>query len=173
VLFRVRADHDCGAPLSLLLDARLEVNVTTLKPEHTAKIVFKGGTRTDPNATLRGASVWFQTSDDDKDPDTGVNLSVQDQDAAEVASGSIPYGGFPDGYTSPLFPLPLIQEATYDAISNGVWSITVNPNGNDTWKFDAHLRLRFSDRTHIVATATNVTLSEDRRTTVIALANPT
>jgi hypothetical protein len=49
--------------------------------------------------------VWFQTADDDKDPDTGVNVSVQDQDGAEVAAGSLPYGGFPDGYTTPLFAL--------------------------------------------------------------------
>jgi hypothetical protein len=126
----------------------------------------------DPNATLRGAAIWFQTGNDDKDGDTGVVVSVQDQDGAEVAAGSIPYGGFPDGYTSPMFPLQVTNDSTYDLVSNGQMTITINPNGHDHWVFNPHLRLRFSDHSHIVASAANVSLDQDHRTTVISLASP-
>ena len=134
------------------------------RPEREGRVVGEVAAR---------QAIWFQTGNDDKDPDTGVNVSVQDQDAAEVASGSVPYGGFPDGYTSPAFPLQVIEESTYDAISDGQMAITINPNGHYTWIFDAHLRLRFSHHTHIVASATNVTLTQDHMTTVVSLASPT
>ncbi|MEN3281390.1 MAG: hypothetical protein V7607_2530 [Solirubrobacteraceae bacterium] len=121
--------------------------------------------------TLTAAAIWFQTANDDRDPDTGIDVSIQDEMGAEIATDSIPYGGFPDGYTTRLFPLSVTQDATDSEVSQGQLVITINPNGNDRWIFDAHVRMRFSDRSHKVGAASGITLDQDHRSTQIALAD--
>ncbi|WP_046499479.1 hypothetical protein [Streptomyces odonnellii] len=124
------------------------------------------------SARLAAGAVTFVTANEDRDHDTGINISVKTPDGVEVASISVPFGVFKDGTTAGPYPLDVLTETTKDGLSNGTATITIHPNGDDTWRFDMRLRLRFTDNTHLSVSAENIELNDDRNTTQISLGGP-
>ncbi|MFG2399119.1 hypothetical protein [Streptomyces lydicus] len=125
------------------------------------------------NVTLAAGAVSFITANENRDWDTGINLSLATPDAVEVASLSVPFGEFKDGMTSGPYPLAVLTGIEKSDVENGTATVTIHPNGDDTWRFDMRLRLRFSDDTHIFVSITNVELSDDRNSSQFALGSAT
>ncbi|PPK64995.1 hypothetical protein V5P93_004260 [Actinokineospora auranticolor] len=96
-------------------------------------------------ATLRSASITFTTLTDNKDFDTLVTVVVKDRDGRVDAQTSGFFGEFKD-QTSKTLPLRIRTGATWDAIENGgSITVTIAPNGHDTWNFAYELDLSYSD----------------------------
>ena len=124
------------------------------------------------NAKLTGGAVTFVTADENRDWDTGIDVSVQTPEGAEVASLSVPFGEFKDGTTAGPYPLDVLTDVGQDDVSGGTATVTIHPHGNDTWRFDFRLRLRFADATHIGLGSVNDALDQDRNSAQFALGNP-
>ncbi|MDH6125015.1 hypothetical protein [Kitasatospora sp. GP82] len=58
------------------------------------------------SATLSAGAVTFITANENRDHDTGINISVATPDGVEVASISVPFGEFKDGTTARRSPRP-------------------------------------------------------------------
>jgi hypothetical protein len=95
-------------------------------------------------ATLTGATITFNTFNDDKDGDTFVRTTVTGTNGlAAVTSGF--YGLFPDQSTHGPFNLTVRSGVTWESLTDNHVGITITPNGNDTWKFGFEVDLKFSD----------------------------
>ncbi|WP_018681595.1 hypothetical protein [Actinokineospora enzanensis] len=96
-------------------------------------------------ATLRSASITFTTLTDDKDSDTLVTVLVKDRDGRVDAQTTGFFGQFKD-QTSKTLPLRIRSGAAWDALENGgSITITIAPNGHDTWNFAYEVDLSYSD----------------------------
>jgi hypothetical protein len=109
--------------------------------------------------TLVGANITFHTNDEDKDNDTLVFVSVQKGTtvAAEIKDR---FQHFSDHSDAGPFDLLMVKPLTRDQLKTGNMTIGITPNGNDTWRFNFFLDLRFSDGSHLFARASRLQLTE-------------
>src|SRR5690242_21716317 len=105
--------------------------------------------------TLVGANITFHTNDEDKDNDTLISVTVQ-KGATVVAQIEDRFQHFNDHSDAGPFDLLLVNPLTRDQLKTGKMKIAIKPNGNDTWRFNFFLDLRFSDGSHLFR-------SEERR----------
>ena len=112
------------------------------------------------DAALTSASITFHTNDEDKDPDTRVEVSVELVHNIVVASMSDALGHFDDKSDNGPYDLLLAAPATRGELKTGHVSIKIVPNGHDTWHFNFLLDLLFSDDTHLIARANGLELTE-------------
>ncbi|MFI5952455.1 hypothetical protein [Cryptosporangium sp. NPDC051539] len=118
-----------------------------------------------PGATLVQATVSFHTNNEDKDHDTHVSVVIRDRDQTEVAAIDNDFGQFRDNSDSGPINLVIMHPSTWDALRSGAATqVTISPNGHDTWRFNFHLDLLFSDHTHLGANVTGIELAQDRNT---------
>jgi hypothetical protein len=61
--------------------------------------------------------------------------------------------------------LEVLDNVTQGSLHGGTVSIHIDPNGNDTWKFDYFLDLGFSDHSHLVSNVRGVVLDQDHQDT--------
>ena len=115
---------------------------------------------TGDNAVLTRASVSFHTNDEDKDGDTQVDVTVRLIDQTVVASISDEFGHFDDHSDAGPFDLLIKQAATRGALKTGSVAIKIEPNGNDTWRFNFFLDLLFDDGAHLIARANGLEVTE-------------
>jgi hypothetical protein len=115
-----------------------------------------------PGATLAKATVLFHTNDEDKDDDTHVTLWVRDRNNTTAAFISSDFAHF-DDHSDNTYPLQVTNRSSWDSMNQGTTTIRIDPNGHDTWRFDLHVDLLFSDGTHLTTDAYGVSLSQDRR----------
>jgi hypothetical protein len=95
-------------------------------------------------ATLTGATITFNTFNDDKDFDTFVRVTVTGTNGlAAVTSGF--FGLFPDQSTRGPFRMTTRSGVTWESLTDNHVVISITPNGNDTWKFGFEVDLAFSD----------------------------
>src|SRR6266436_1832759 len=109
--------------------------------------------------TLVGANITFHTNDDDKNNDTLVFVSVQSGTtvAAQIEDRFQKFGDHSDAGP---FDLLVVKPLTRSQLKTGNMTIRITPNGNDTWRFNFFLDLRFSDSSHLFARASRLQLTE-------------
>jgi hypothetical protein len=113
-----------------------------------------------PKPTLIGANITFHTNDDDKNGDTLVSVSVQSSTATVAAQIEDNFQHFADHSDAGPYDLLLVTPLTRDQLKTGNMTIGIKPNGNDTWRFNFFLDLRFSDGSHLFARASRLQLTE-------------
>lgn len=121
-------------------------------------------------ALLRSASISYHTNDDDKDFDTNVTVTVRDRSGHVVASFSGDVGVFHDQSDSGPFDLLIEDLVSRGAIRGGSTTIRIDPNGNDTWRFNFALRLIFDDGSTLSSRAAGVDLNESRQQITVGIA---
>lgn len=118
---------------------------------------------TGDNALLIRASVSFHTNDEDKDDDLRVDVTVRLMDQTVVASIADEFGHFDDHSDAGPFDLLIKQAATRGELKTGSVAVKIEPNGNDTWRFNFFLDLLFDDGAHLIAWANGLELTELRQ----------
>ena len=118
---------------------------------------------TGDNAVLTRASVSFHTNDEDKDGDSRVEVTVRLMDQTVVASIADEFGHFDDHSDAGPFDLLITQAATRGALKTGSVAVKIDPNGDDTWRFNFFLDLLFEDNAHLIAWANGLEVSESRQ----------
>ena len=112
---------------------------------------------------LTGATVSFHTTTDDKNWNTHLSVEVLTNDQPRQIAAHIDddFGQFSDGSDHRLFPLLVNGSCfTRSIILGGRVRIRIDPNGNDTWRFDYNLTLTFSDGSSVPVPVQDVTLRE-------------
>lgn len=118
---------------------------------------------------LYSADVTFHTNDEDKDHDTQVTVRVFDKYGQTVVFGEGTWGKFNDQEDTGPFDLLVDGLKSRSDILGGRYSIRIDPNGNDTWRFNFTITLRFvgnpSDPSSVLPLPQQgIELSEDHRT---------
>jgi hypothetical protein len=114
-------------------------------------------------AMLTRASVSFHTNDEDKDDNSRVEVTVRLMDGTVVASIADEFGHFDDHSDAGPFDLLITHAATRGALKTGSVAIKIEPNGDDTWRFNFFLDLLFEDGAHLIAWANGLEVSESRQ----------
>jgi hypothetical protein len=110
---------------------------------------------------LTRASVTFHTNNEDKDDDTQVDIYVYSRDKKTVVAKLTEcFGHFDDHSDSGPYNLVLVKSVSRDDLKMGHVDLEIEPNGNDTWRFNFLLDLYFSDGGHLLAKAVGVELTE-------------
>lgn len=105
----------------------------------------------DPASNLVGVDVTFDTTSDNKDYDSCVNIKLIDTAKSEFASRLNSYCGSDNSTefkknTSITFPLNNVDTSrTRNYLDQFTMSLTLKANGYDTWKFHVSVALRFQD----------------------------
>jgi hypothetical protein len=115
----------------------------------------------DTGATLVRAEVSFHTNDEDKDDDTQVTVTVRDKDGGTAAQVSADWAHFDDNSDAGPFPLTVQQGRSWESMTAGRTTIAIDPNGHDTWRFNFHVDLVFSDGSHLDEDVRGVQLTQD------------
>jgi hypothetical protein len=113
--------------------------------------------------TLSNASIKFHTNDEDKDDDTHVTVTVRDDNNAVVALVSNDFGHFDDHGDSGPFGMAIQNPSEQERIVRGNVTVRIDPNGNDTWRFNFFMDMQFSDGAHLSGSADGLALDQDRR----------
>ncbi|MCI0387862.1 MAG: hypothetical protein MOB07_03695 [Acidobacteria bacterium] len=117
---------------------------------------------------LDRVKVSFYTTDDDKDHDTVVWVSLyQPGEKSPVASAQISSEYFRDR-TERSLELKLHLHTTRGDISKGTSTIRIEPVGNDSWRFNYTIELYFGDDKDIIKRYYNG-LTLDEKTKEISL----
>lgn len=124
----------------------------------------------DINAVLSSATVAFHTNDDDKDHDTNVTVTVRQADGTIAAHISDTFGHFPDHSDSGPFNLEIFNPGTRGEVQGGNFTLRVDPVGNDTWRLNTVVDLRFSDGSHLNGAADGLELTDERQQQSFGLA---
>ena len=109
--------------------------------------------------TLVNANITFHTNDEDKDDDTVVSVSVR-RGPTIAAQITDRFQHFNDHSDAGPFDLEIVTPLTRDDLKTGNMTIAITPNGNDTWRFNFFLDLRFSDGSHLFGRASRLQLTE-------------
>src|SRR5262249_50417963 len=115
--------------------------------------------------TLTGATITFQTNDDDKNDDTTVVVDVDallPRGRTVVAQIGGTFATFGNNSEAGPFALPvLISGVTRDQFKGGSVTIRISTHGDDTWRFNFLVDLIFSDGAHLLARANGIELTQD------------
>jgi hypothetical protein len=106
------------------------------------------------------AKITFQTNDEDKNDDTLVLVSVRNSATTIAAQIEDRFQHFNDHSDAGPFDLLVVNPLPRDQLKTGNMTIQITPNGNDTWRFNLFLDLRFSDGSHLFARASRLQLTE-------------
>jgi hypothetical protein len=114
---------------------------------------------------LATARIRFHTTDDDKDGDTVLTITVKSRAGTVVATTSDTFGTFGDNSDSAIIGIPLTgAAATMDSMPGGTAALHIDPVGNDTWNFVvSFFELDFADGTSITGGSGSLSLSQNRR----------
>ncbi|WP_165401316.1 Ig-like domain-containing protein [Herbihabitans rhizosphaerae] len=94
---------------------------------------------------LQRIDVFFHTNDNDKDHDTRLKVVITDRNGGEVADVEGEFGQFKDNTDHGPFPMRVKVPAPVSLINGGLTTMTIDPNGDDTWKFNLRLVMHFSN----------------------------
>jgi hypothetical protein len=96
--------------------------------------------------TLISADVKFDTTTDNKDQQTRLDVYVKTSHGHEVAKSEGNTGRW-NKNSSHTVSLQVEGDRTKEAIRNGSISLTLHPEKNDSWDFNYKVTLKFSDGT--------------------------
>jgi len=126
-----------------------------------AKAATPGGvTPQAVGANLTTATVTFNTLDDNKDSDTLLTVQVLDVNGRVDATASGFFGEFANGSSHPI-PLRVRPGVKWETLVGGNLKVSIQPNGDDTWKFGFVADLEFDDFDFSITTVERTSLSED------------
>jgi len=114
-------------------------------------------------AALTHASVLFHTNDEDKDDDSHVTVTVRDNVGNIAARIDDDFGHFNDHSDNGPFSLDVINPIEKTQMEQGNVTLRIDPNGNDTWRFNFTYELRFADGTTIAGENDGLELTQDRQ----------
>lgn len=120
-----------------------------------------------PPPTFSGASIFFRTTDNDKDDDTHVSVSIK-CGGSIVASVSGTWGHWDDNSDHGWYGLNVTERPEKASMSGCTLVIVESPNGHDEWHFKWYLSMGFSDKTQ-KAYDGNGNLDYDRTTLTASL----
>jgi hypothetical protein len=112
---------------------------------------------------VTNASITFHTNDEDKDDDTHVTVIVRDSSNVLAANVANDFGHFNDHSDNGPFELIVRNPSERADLQRGSVKIRIDPNGNDTWRFNFDLDLQFDDDTHLSGEAQGLELTQDRQ----------
>jgi hypothetical protein len=113
--------------------------------------------------TLANSTVRFHTNDEDKDDDTHVTVTINDDNNVVAARISNDFGHFDDHSDAGPFGLEIQNASEKGDLQRGAVLLRIDPNGHDTWRFNFFLDLEFSDGSHLSGGADGLELTQDRR----------
>jgi hypothetical protein len=102
----------------------------------------------DAEAVLISVSATFHTNNDDKDDDTELTISLTKGNQLFATTPQPILGLFDDGTNNGPFYLLVTPGVKKADIPNAITTVHIEPNGNDTWRFDYKLVLGFSDQSN-------------------------
>jgi len=113
--------------------------------------------------TLANCNIKFHTNDDDKDHDTHVTVDVTDFNNVVCAHIDNDFGHFDDQSDNGPFGLQVLNASNKSDCQRGTVRIRIDPNGNDTWKFNFTLTLIFDDNSTLSGGAGGLQLNQNNR----------
>jgi hypothetical protein len=119
--------------------------------------------------SLTEAQVSFHTNDDDKDDDTHITVTVRQRDGTIAARIDDDFGHFNDHSNNGPFGLLIVNPGDKTDLSLGNVTVRIDPNGNDTWRFNFFLDLMFADGSHLNTEVNNLELTQDRQQQTFAI----
>ncbi len=133
---------------------------------------------------VTGLYVQFHTNDDDKDADTVLTVSFLHNNVPfasfhppETGQWFDNYGETGDDYsdnkTTPWAQVPLNGIVLKESLHQSTTTVRIDPNGNDTWRFDYSVLAEYSDRTQERFHFGGHALSEKVRENTFSLQQPT
>ncbi len=120
---------------------------------------------------LTKVSILFHTNDDNKDHDTEVYTRAYDNAGHQVAVLIPNFGGdtWDDHEDEGPYDLRIDYAAGWFAMKSGEMIIWIEPDGNDTWKFNATATFFFSNGDRRRAETRNQSLDQDRRSVTLPI----
>jgi hypothetical protein len=90
-----------------------------------------------------GVSLQFDTTTNDKDPDTLLDISVFNHKGTLIAQ-KIGVSGHWNDHSSTVVALDLKNALGRSKVPSGRVDLAIHPNGNDKWEFNYHIDIFFS-----------------------------
>ncbi len=118
---------------------------------------------------LAAASVTFHTNDDKKDFDTHVTITVRDSNGSVAARISDDFGEFKDHSDSGPFELLIENASSFELLQAGNVELRIDPVGDDRWRFNFVVDLRFTDGSHLTSSAEGHDMDQDRKQQVFGI----
>jgi hypothetical protein len=140
--------------------------VTRWNWPQVAELIFATTSAPDPGAALQRIDIVFETTKDDKDHDTGLEVELLARDGRLLALFSHGHAppllyNDPSSHSESLQIQGVVHQL--DALQARV-RITIDPVGHDTWKFDWYLRYQWAGHTTQLTSKTfGVTLYQDEK----------
>lgn len=116
-----------------------------------------------PGATLTRATVFFHTNDEDKDHDTHITVAAIDRNGTTAARVANAFGDFDDHSDNGPFGMYVHNPSRWELLQGGTLALRIDPNGNDTWRFNFNVVLYFSDGSQLSSWGDRLQLSESDR----------
>jgi hypothetical protein len=117
---------------------------------------------------LVSALASFHTNDDDKDDDTILTVTIE-RAPDEFAKVDNIIGTFDDHTDNGPFGLSIQGLISKSTLPGATTTLRIQPDGNDTWRFNYFLDLVYSDGTHQRFSFFGKTLVEDRNILTLPL----
>jgi hypothetical protein len=114
-------------------------------------------------ATLANCSITFHTNDKDKNRDTHVTVHVRDSNNMLCAHIDNDFGHFDDNSDNGPFTLQVVNAISKNDCQRGNVRLRIDPNGDDSWKFNFNLTLAFDDSTILSGGVSGSRLDQNNR----------
>ncbi|MGA2983390.1 MAG: hypothetical protein ABSG32_06220 [Terriglobia bacterium] len=98
--------------------------------------------------TLASVEAKFETTTDNKNPETKLDVYVKSRGGQDVAK-SEGNEGLWDKHSTHIVTLEIEGNPTKAEVAHGSIVLTFHPRGGDTWKFNYKVTLKFSDDSSI------------------------
>ena len=112
--------------------------------------------------------IKFHTTED-KDGDTHVTVTVEDVMYNIVAKIDNDFGHFVDNSDTDRIKLETFNKSSKDDLLNGFVTIRIDPNGNDTWRFNFSIVFVFNDQSKLAGVVNNIELTQNNRQQTFSL----
>lgn len=117
---------------------------------------------------LKNCRVKFHTTNDDKDHDSHLTIVVRDSAGRIAARVDSDFARFPDHSSFETF-IPVHNASSDDEMQSGSVTLRLDPNGNDTWKFNCFVELIFDDNFRLGGEQASLRLSQNAREVAFGL----
>jgi len=118
-------------------------------------------------ARLIGIQCVFDVTNDDKDHDTVVDVSV-DNHAVLMGAGRVGSGETWGDWSQHVRGIPVVNAIDWDEGQRGKVIVTISPNGDDEWHFNFTVLMTYERGGWLRRGWTGVNLAEDRRSVTLA-----
>ena len=109
--------------------------------------------------TLTSVGAKFDTTTDDKNSDSKLDVYIKTSDGQEVAKSEGNAGRWNNNSTHTL-TLQVEGNPTKGAVANGSVTLTFHPHGADKWEFNYKVTLKFSDDSFLTKEFNGCTLTQ-------------